>query len=95
MGDQRKLAKKRKSKRLGPSSSLTPDLNLPAEDMAMLVLRDLVSSRVNQIVGTHDSIVDVSVELSKKQKTSGNNSNIRSAAAAHGSPRQAQGKSYV
>ena len=89
MGDQRKIAKKRKSKRSGPSSSLTPDLNLPVEDLSGLVPRGLVSSRVSQLVGLHVCTDDVSDEFSKKQKTSANNSNARSAAAANG-PRRAQ-----
>ena len=89
-GDHRKIVKKRKPKRSGASSSLTPDLNLPADNMPTEVPKGPVSSRVNQFVGSHEGNTDGSAELSKKQKTSATQLDAGSVAAASGSPRRAQ-----
>ncbi|CAN6289875.1 unnamed protein product [Urochloa humidicola] len=86
----RKVIKKRKSKRSGPTSSLTPDLNLPLEDTSALVPAGLVSSRVNQLVGSRETGASTPSELSKKQKTSVSQPIARSAVAADGSPCRAQ-----
>ncbi|CAN6272978.1 unnamed protein product [Urochloa humidicola] len=90
--DGRKLIKKRKSKRSGPTSSHTPDLNLPLTDVTAVVPAGLVSSRVSQLAGSQKNLEgeDVSEELIKKQRRSTNTIEARSAAAADGSPRREQ-----
>ncbi|CAO2195035.1 unnamed protein product [Urochloa humidicola] len=88
--DGRKTVKKRKQKRDSTSSSQTPDLNVPIVDSSVLVPAGLVSSRMNQLVGSRESADGATDELNKKQKTSNTTPNARSAAAASGSPRRAQ-----
>jgi hypothetical protein len=46
---ERKPVKKRKSKRLAETSSMTPDLNLPCSEWVTMVPPGFVSSRVNQL----------------------------------------------
>lgn len=53
---ERKLVKKRKSKRLAETSSVTPDLNLPCSEGVTMVPPGFVSSRVNQFVGVKKEI---------------------------------------
>jgi hypothetical protein len=64
--DDRKSTRKRKPRRSGVNSFATPDLNMPVWDAEMVVPVGLVSSRVNQIAGSHQNDTDVSDEMSKK-----------------------------
>ncbi|CAN6353966.1 unnamed protein product [Urochloa humidicola] len=89
-GDGRKQVKKRKSKRSGPTSSQTPDLNLPAEEGGALVPAGLVSARMSQLTGARETAEGFSRELPKKQKTLVPNTTTGSAAAASDSPRREQ-----
>lgn len=82
--DSRQAARKRKSK----ASAQTPDLNLPVNASHAIVSVGLVNSRVNQLDGASDTSSGDLEEISKKQCRGSLTQNMRSAAAAKGSPRR-------
>jgi hypothetical protein len=89
--DVRRVARKRKPRRLDSTSTQTPDLNLPPGEAAVLVPAGLVSARVSQMGGVCGSAggEEGSEELLKKQKRATPSFVARSAAVAEGNPRRA------
>lgn len=70
---------------------MTPDLNIPVDEVNALVPVGLVTERVHQL-GRNSKKVDASASEAspKKQKMTNIQINAGSAAAARGSPRRAQ-----
>lgn len=88
-GETRTLAKKRKPKDSGSSTSRTPDLNQPSTNNLALVPAGLVLNRVHQL-GTGEYDGTKSDEMLKKQKRGENTQSARSTAAVGDSLRRAQ-----
>lgn len=92
-GETQSVQRKRKAKGSGGSSALAPDLNLPVIDTSALVPTGIVLERVNKLDKSGGEVgvtASASEALPKKQRRSRSQSHARSAAAADGSPRQAQ-----
>lgn len=86
------VLRKRKAKGSGgSSSSLTPDLTIPADETPALVPAGLVSQRVNQLGKSSGEVGTSASEASpKKQKKSKPQTTALSAGAADGSSRRAK-----